>query len=179
MSMKFHFVILTSLLCQLNTFGANKDFNLELFAPLLPGQNWESTSKQLKKVETLQEQGSSKIIKAIFFDDQKNMFQAFVQINQNIISDSFIRPPTHMDHNEFLKALQKKYGKQNFFKNKDRSSMYVWDKIPDLKIVYQGSCSLSCFAMFISFASLQNKSNPSLFEQLDEFTKPQSRELKK
>lgn len=58
--------------------------------------------------------------------------------------------PSYFLHDDLLARLQKKYGKQNQFKNRDQHSVYIWNNSNQLKVVYEAGCSITCFPIFLS-----------------------------
>jgi hypothetical protein len=68
--------------------------------------------------------------------------------------------PQYFNHDLFLKELQTKWKKQDKFVRKDQSSLYTWFNRDQMNILYHGSCSITCFPMFIEFSSLDKSLKP-------------------
>ena len=70
-------------------------------------------------------------------------------------------------HDIFLKDLQTKWKKQDKYVRHDRSAVYVWLNRDNNNIIYHGSCSITCFPVFIEIVS-NDKSVTPMYQKLNE-----------
>lgn len=151
----------------------NYDFKFDLIEKFFPSKSIEEVKKLNLKFETIEDNGDQKLIKYKFVRKEYSL-DIYTQIKKETIVDTYIRMPQFFNHDLFLKDLQTKYKKQDKFKNKDGSSYYVWFNRDNMNILYQGSCSITCFPMFIEFVSATDKSTTPLFKKFNESLFPLS-----
>ena len=155
----FKFLLLTCLSLSISTAifaeikPPNYDFTFESLGPFLPGG-------------TLEKAKSDKTIQSDIFEDNGNLkimrfklkranyhLDIYVQVKDDKITDMYVRLPQHFIHDIFLADLQKKYKKQDKYVQKDMSALYVWMNRDNNNIIYHGSCSITCFPMFVEVVS--------------------------
>ena len=152
-------LLFTSLLIGLNNplFAGikppNYDFTFTSLLPFLPGGNF-SKIKLDKSIQSdiFENNGQIKIFRIILKRANYNI-DLYVQVKDDLIIDMYARLPQHFIHDIFLADLQKKYKKQDKYVQKDMSALYVWMNRENHNIIYQGSCSITCFPMFIEVVS--------------------------
>jgi hypothetical protein len=145
----------------------NYDFSTNTLEPFFPG----STMEKIKADKTIvsdifEDNGNQKILKIKFFRPNYSL-DIFLQTKDDKVTDLFVRLPQHFNHDLLLTDLQKKYKKQDKFVRKDMSALYVWMNRDGNNIIYHGSCSVSCFPMFIEFVSTDKNVTP-LYQKLNE-----------
>lgn len=145
----------------------NFDFTIKTLEPFFPG----STLAKIKEDKAItsdiyEDKGNQKIVK-IRFKREKYALDIFVQTKDEKVTDMFVRMPQHFNHDIFLTELQKNYKKQDKFIRKDMSALYVWMNQGGNKIIYHGSCSISCFPMFIEVVSSDPSVTP-LYQKFNE-----------
>lgn len=144
----------------------NYDFKFSDIENFFPTKSVEEAKKICPKFEIYEDNGDAKIYK--FKLIKKDYYlDIYSQVKKDSITDSFIRMPQYFSHDLFLKELQSKWKKQDKFKRKDQSSYYVWMNKDAMNIIYQGSCSITCFPMFIEFVSTDKSVTP-LFQKFNE-----------
>lgn len=137
----------------------NYDFKLSLIENFLPGKPSEEIKKQIPKFDTIEDNGDLKTLR-FKFKKKNYTLDIYTQIKKDQIMDTYIRLPQYFNHDLFLKELQNKWKKQDKFKNKDRSSYYVWFNRENMNILYQGSCSITCFPVFVEFTTTDKSTTP-------------------
>ena len=94
------------------------------------------------------------------------ILDVYTQVKKDIVTDLFIRLPQHFFHDPLLIELQKKWNKQDRYVRHDKSAVYVWLNRENTNIIYQGSCSITCFPMFLEIAS-NDKSVTPMYDKLN------------
>jgi hypothetical protein len=176
--MKIFFIFLFSIvsLVHAKITPPNYDFNLGVIENFFPSKTIEDIKKLNLKIETLEDNGDSKLLKTKLIK-KDYVLDIYLQLKKDIIIDTYIRMPQYFNHDIFLKELQTKWKKQDKFKNKDGSSYYVWFNRDNLNILYQGSCSITCFPMFIEFVKSGDKSTPPLYKKFNDNLFPVSLDM--
>lgn len=144
----------------------NYDFTLKTIDNFMPGKNIEEVKKQNPKFDLFADNGDQKILR--FKIKRANyILDIYTQVKKDTITDLFVRLPQHFLHDIFLGDLQKKWKKQDRFVRHDRSAVYVWFNRDNTNIIYHGSCSITCFPMFIEVMST-DKSVVPMYVKLNE-----------
>jgi hypothetical protein len=145
----------------------NYDFSTNVIEPFLPGSEMEKIKADKTILSDIfEDNGNQKIVK-IKLKKANYQLDMFVQTKDEKVTDLFVRLPQHFNHDLLLADLQKKYKKQDKFIRKDLSALYTWNERDGRNIFYQGSCSLTCFPMFIEFTST-DKSVVPLYQKFNE-----------
>jgi len=145
----------------------NYDFTFASLGSFLPG----GTLEKIKSDKTIQsdifeDNGNLKILRIKLKRANYNI-DVYVQTKDDKITDMFARLPQHFIHDIFLADLQKKYKKQDKYVQKDMNALYVWMNRDGNNIIYQGSCSITCFPMFVEVVS-GDKSVVPLYQKFNE-----------
>lgn len=145
----------------------NYDFSLALIEPFFPGKSVIELKKDKALYsEIFEDNGSQKILK--FKLKKENYYLDFyTQVKNDVITDVFVRLPQHFNHDQFLTELQKRFKKQDKFVRKDLSALYTWLNKENFNILYHGSCSISCFPIFLEIV-LTDKSVIPLYQKFNE-----------
>jgi hypothetical protein len=144
----------------------NYDFTLKSIENFTPGKNIEEIKKQNPKFDIFADNGDQKILR--FKLKRANYsLDVYTQVKKDIVTDLFVRLPQHFLHDIFLGDLQKKWNKQDRFVRHDRSAIYVWLNRDNTNIIYHGSCSITCFPMFIEIVSTDKSVTP-MYVKLNE-----------
>ena len=131
----------------------NYDFTFASLLPFMPGGSFTKiTSDKSIQSDIFENNGPVKIFRIILKRANYNI-DLYVQVKNDIIIDMYARLPQHFIHDIFLADLQKKYKKQDKYVQKDMSALYVWMNRENNNIIYHGSCSITCFPMFIEVVS--------------------------
>lgn len=97
-------------------------------------------------------------------------FPIFVQFDETIILDLFVRLPSYLLHDFFHQSLIDNYGVQQDYILKDSTAVYTWTT-NEVKRIYSGGCTISCFPIF--YTEINNSENRpadyrSLYQLLNE-----------
>lgn len=145
----------------------NYDFSLALLEPFLPGKNVIELNKDKAfRSEIFEDNGTQKIIK-FKLKKENYVLELYTQVKQDVITALYVRLPQHFNHDQFLMELQKKYKKQDKYIRKDLSALYTWLNRDGFNILYHGSCSITCFPMFVEMVST-DKSVIPLYQKFNE-----------
>lgn len=145
----------------------NYDFTLASLEPFFPGKLVTDLNKDKTiKSDIFEDHGNSKIIRTKLHRGNY-ILDVYNQTKGDLITDLFVRLPQHFIHDLFLADLIKRYKKQDKFVRKDLSALYVWMNRDGNNIIYHGSCSITCFPMFIEVVSTDPSVVP-LYQKLNE-----------
>jgi hypothetical protein len=144
----------------------NYDFTLKSIDNFTPGKNIEEVKKENPKFDVFSDNGSQKILR---FKLKRTNYtlDLYTQVKKDIITDVFVRLPQFFIHDLFLADLQKKWKKQDRFVRHDRTAVYVWLNKDNTNIVYSGSCSITCFPLFLEIVSTDKSVEP-MYVKLNE-----------
>jgi hypothetical protein len=137
----------------------NYDFTLQSIENFAPGKNIEEVKKQNPKFDIFEDNGDQKVFRFKLIR-ANYILDVYTQVKKDTITDLFVRLPQYFLHDIFLKDLQKKWGKQDRFVHHDKSSVYAWLNKNNVNIIYQGSCSITCFPMYIEIVSTEKSVIP-------------------
>ena len=145
----------------------NYDFSLSSLEPFFPG----ATMEKIKSDKTIQsdifeDNGNLKTLKIKLVKPDYKL-EIYLQTKDDKVTDMFVRLPQHFYHDLILADLQKKYKKQDKFIRKDMSALYLWMNRDGNNVIYHGSCSITCFPMFIEIASVDKSVTP-FYKKLNE-----------
>ncbi|MBC7712156.1 MAG: hypothetical protein H7177_02390 [Rhizobacter sp.] len=145
----------------------NYDFTLALIEPFFPGKSITDIHKDKTiKSDIFEDNGNAKIIR--FKLKRANYsLDIYTQVKDDKISDVFVRLPQYFIHDLFLTDLVKRYKKQDKFIRHDMSALYVWMNRDGNNILYHGSCSITCFPMFVEVVNKDPKVIP-LYQKFNE-----------
>jgi hypothetical protein len=144
----------------------NSDFTLKTLEIFYPGKLIEEVKKANPNYKVIEEAGEKKIF---FFRLKRTNYilDIYTQVQKDQITDLYVRLPQHFLHDIFLKELQTKWKKQDRYVRKNGSALYTWLNKDNFNIIYQGSCSITCFPMFIEIVSTDKKVQP-FFKKFNE-----------
>ncbi len=144
----------------------NYDFTLKTLESFMPGKNIDEIKKLNPKFDIFADNGDQKILRFKLL--RANYFlDVYTQVKKDTVTDLFVRLPQHFLHDLFLRDLQKKWNKQDKYVRHDRSAVYVWLNRDNNTIIYHGSCSITCFPMFIEIVSAEKSVIP-MYVKLNE-----------
>lgn len=145
----------------------NYDFSLATVEPFFPGKSIEEAKKDKAiKSDIFEDNGNVKVWR--FKVNKKDyILDIYAQVKDDKVTDMFVRLPQHFLHDLVLTDLQKKYKKQDKYVRKDMSALYVWMNRDNNNIIYHGSCSVTCFPMFLEVVSTDKTVTP-LYQKLNE-----------
>ena len=144
----------------------NYDFSLSLLDPFLPGKKSVELLKDKSfSSEMFEDTGATKIYR---FKIKKENYtlDIYAQIKKEDIVDIYVRLPQYFIHDKLLQQLRDKYQKHDRYVVKDKSALYVWLNKENSHIIYHGSCSISCFPVFLEITS-NDKSVEPIYKKLN------------
>ena len=144
----------------------NYDFTLKSLETFLPGKSIEEVKKTYPKYKTLEDNGDAKLF---LFEIKKPNYKLdiYTQVKKEQITDLYVRLPQFFVHDILLLELQTKWKKQDSFIRKDGSALYTWMNRDNFNIIYHGSCSITCFPMFLEIVSTEKSVHP-LYNKFNE-----------
>lgn len=138
----------------------NNDFTLAVIESFFPGQSVEKIkSDKTIQLDIFEDNGNLKTLK-IRLKKTNYTLDIYLQTKDDKITDLYVRLPQHFLHDLVLADLQKKYKKQDKFIRKDLSALYTWMNRDGNNIIYHGSCSITCFPMFLEIVSTEKTVTP-------------------
>lgn len=141
-------------------------FNLSELAPFEPGKNLKNIPKKYGiGNEVLIEKALS--IKKYELKHEAYVFPIWVQYFNGVIIDFFTRPPSYFLHDTFHQSLINRYGKQNVYKLKDSTAVYIWEN-ESIKRVYSGGCTITCYPIYYAATSKLPGQIPTTYKPLTE-----------
>lgn len=145
----------------------NYDFTIATLEPFFPGKSVSEVQKDKTIKSDIFEDGGNQKTYRFKLKKENYILDLYTQTKDDKITDLFVRLPQHFNHDLFLTDLQKRYKKQDRFVRKDLSALYVWMNREGNNILYHGSCSITCFPMFIEIVSTEKNITP-LYQKLNE-----------
>ena len=144
----------------------NYNFSVETLQDFFPGKKTEDIEKKYGKGEVMNLSGGTQTRK-YYVAYLRYKFPVLIQTKEGVVLDNFARLPNYFLHDIFLQSLVNKYGKQTSYKKTGEEAYYVWD-LPELKHIYSGACTITCFPIFYAVhpkdyqvKPLINKMNPN------------------
>jgi len=168
----FILIFLNNSFTQAKVDPPNYDFSLNSLTIFKPGNLKSNLLKdpKYKKGKLYEKNGEFEIYRFEIIQ-LRYKFPIFVQFYQGKIIDYWAKLPSYFLHNIFLQSLQKRFGKHNSYFNKNSLSLYYWKNIKNISIVYSGTCTITCFPVFIYVRKTKQESIPGLKYLIDKFEK--------
>jgi hypothetical protein len=142
----------------------NYKFDIATFDAFMPGQKIAALEQKHGKGEALGEKSGARLWK-FKVTHPKYQFAVMVQERDGEVLDFFAKLPSYFLHDVFLQSLVNKFGKQNEFKRVGEEAHYVWNQ-NDRKMVYNGTCTITCFPVFLTAYPTASKDLLPLLEQM-------------
>lgn len=127
----------------------NYNFSLDTLSNFYPGKTLDSIKGKYKKVSLEFDKGNSKIYKT-YVSHIRYKFPVFFRVYEEKSVAMFARLPSYFLHDVFHQSLINRYGKQDQYNKVGNAATYIWDNKDNLKITYQGQCTITCFPMYIA-----------------------------
>jgi hypothetical protein len=132
----------------------NYNFSLDTLSLFFPGAKLAPIQKKWGKGELAFDKGSSKVYK-FYVAHIRYKFPVFVHIYKNESISFYARLPSYFLHNIFHQSLINRLGKQDEYSKVGNAGVYIWNNKENIKYIYQGQCTLTCFPMYLSGVSLK------------------------
>jgi hypothetical protein len=174
--MAHHFLKFLLVICLFSSFlfnvsaeitPPNYDFSLATLEPFFPGKTVSDLQKT-NKFDVFEDNGNLKILRTKI-KKADYILDLYVQTKDDKVVDLFVRLPQHFLHDLLLAELQKRFKKQDKYVVKDGSAHYTWLNREGNNLLYQGSCSITCFPMFIEIVTPDKTVTP-LYQKFHDAT---------
>lgn len=130
----------------------NYNFSLQMLEQFMPGTSLEDVEKTYGKGKVISKTDE---IEAYSYEVEhlRYKFSVVVQFYQKKILDFYAPLPSYFLHNIFHQSLINKYGMQEKYINRNNHGLYVWETKAEHKIYYMGTCTITCFPVYLSAIS--------------------------
>jgi hypothetical protein len=126
------------------------DFKFEEFLPFYPGKSFEELKKTYKNPEELKGLGVQKVYRVVV-KGLRYRFPVFFQVHTDgTILSFYSRLPSYFLHDTLHQALINRFGKQDGYIKDYGSAVYTWNNEQGMKITYSGSCTITCYPLYIN-----------------------------
>ncbi|TNF27184.1 MAG: hypothetical protein EP319_12165 [Deltaproteobacteria bacterium] len=125
----------------------NYNFSLESLSVFQPEAPLSTMEEKFGKGELISESNGIKEYK-FMVSHLRYKFPVWVQVHEGKSLDFFAKLPSYFLHDVFHQSLINRYGKQDKFFNKEVNSVYVWNNKNNVKHIYSGSCTITCFPIY-------------------------------
>jgi len=132
----------------------NYNFSLDQLNQFKPGSPKDEIDKNNKNGELIEQRGERAVIK-YYVAHLRYKFPIFVQFYQGKVIDYYARLPQYFLHDVFHQSLINRFGKQNKYFKKEESAHYEWENKDNMKIVYHGACTITCFPIYLAVMTVQ------------------------
>lgn len=147
----------------------NYDFSLDSLQKFMPDSKIVEIDKTYKgKKEVIFKQGAF-ITNKYYVEHLRYKFAILVQSVNGVVTDFHARLPHYFLHDIFHQSLINRYGDQDFYKKTEESAIYIWKNEKNIKHVYSGTCTITCFPIFYAVQKVKHNfggSYKSLLEKL-------------
>lgn len=149
----------------------NYTFTYEAFTPFLPGASAPELIKAKGEGEIISKEGKN-IIRRYLIKHEMYIFPIWVLTSEEKVDSMYTRLPSYFLHDVFHQSLINRYGKQDYYKNREEHSIYKWKNAKGFKITYEGACTITCFPIYLSvdYSDQSNQKKPT--KTLLEFFSP-------
>lgn len=148
----------------------NYEFSLDSLSVFYPGSTMAQMEEAHGKGELIKDAGEVKTYR-FYVAQIRYKFPVFVQIYRNKSLDFFAKLPSYFLHDVFHQSMINRYGKQETFYKKEGTALYIWNNEEGTKFTYAGTCTITCFPIYLSgtYASNENNELPSFQSLLKQF----------
>jgi hypothetical protein len=161
-------LVLISLNSMAKVDPPNYDFHLKQFETMLPGQSKASIEQQFGAGEFVF-QNNGLMTYRFYVQALRYRFPVLVQFQGDVVRDFHASLPVYFLHDIFHKSLIDKFGMQDTYFNYDEQSIYIWNKLEKISVVYASACTITCFPLFLAIIPAktnQDDSSKSVLEIL-------------
>lgn len=144
----------------------NYDFSVKKFDVFMPGQSLNNIEKQYKNKELVFKDDQYLTYK-FYIEHIRYKFFILVQFQKGIVTDFHARLPQYFLHDIFHQSLIKKIGTQDIYKKKEEQAIYIWNNKNNMKHIYTGACTITCFPIYYSVRGLNQKATGEFKTILD------------
>ena len=130
----------------------NYDFSLDNLAPYYPGKDLKAALAQNKTGKLDSKSGDTEIWK-FYVEQIRYRFPLFAQVYNGKILDFYTTLPTYFLHDLFHQSLINRYKKQDSYQKIKENAIYTWKNAEGNKVVYSGTCTITCFPLYLSIST--------------------------
>ncbi|MEC7277450.1 MAG: hypothetical protein VXV96_14115 [Bdellovibrionota bacterium] len=127
----------------------NYNFSLDTLKDFYPGKTLGKIKTKYKNVTLEFDKGASKIYKT-YITHIRYKFPIYFRIFEDKTVSLFARLPSYFLHDVFHQSLINRYQKQDEYNKVGNTAVYIWKDKENLKLTYQGQCTITCFPMYLS-----------------------------
>lgn len=149
----------------------NYTFTYEAFTPFMPGASAPELIKLKGNGETIGKEGKN-IIRRYLIKHELYIFPIWVLTSEEKVLSMYTRLPSYFLHDVFHQSLINRYGKQDYYKNRDEHAIYHWKNAKGFKITYEGACTITCFPIYLSVDFSEAPQGVKIPKTLLEFFSP-------
>lgn len=127
----------------------NYNFSLDMLNSFLPGKEFENIPAKFGKPNLIEDKDEVKLYR-FYLTQIRYKFPIFIQVSRGKILDFYATLPSYFSHDLYLQSIINRNGKNDLYLNKNTSSLYSWTKKEEMTLIYQGSCTITCFPVFFT-----------------------------
>jgi hypothetical protein len=147
-------IIFITFICA-NTYSKveapNYNFSLDQFSEIEPGKAFPPDEKKFGKPTFLEKRGDLELYR-LRVAHIRYRFPVMVQVAQKKIVDFHATLPRYFLHDVFHQSLINRFGAQDKYFKIEENALYIWESKGDLKRVYSGTCTITCFPIYYNVA---------------------------
>jgi hypothetical protein len=163
----FYLISIDSVLAKIEP--PNYNFSVDKFQDFMPDKKISQINiKYPGKKEVIFKQGPYTTYK-YYIEHVRYKFAVLVQTINGTVTDFHARLPQYFLHDIFHQSLINRFGKQDFYKKTEESAIYVWKNKDNIKHVYSGTCTITCFPIFYAVKKVEHKYGNSYKSLLEKF----------
>lgn len=138
----------------------NYNFKIADLDIFYPGKKLEDIEKKYGKGQMTSNNDPYKIYK-FKVKNLRYTFSLWVQTKNKIVTDFYTKLPDYFLHNVFHQSIITHVGaKQDVYKKIEEQALYIWENQKDLRHVYSGGCTITCFPIYYSVMKTKKKWDP-------------------
>jgi hypothetical protein len=155
---KKYLLLLTILIYSLNAKSKieppNYNFSHDTLREFYPGEKLIKVNQKYKNAELIQKKNEVLIYK-YYVEQIRYKFPVIVATYKDQIIEAWFRLPSYFLHDVFYQGLINRLGNPDKFKNIEINSIYIWNNKNQIRFVYNGSCTITCFPVFLHAISVE------------------------
>lgn len=127
----------------------NYNFSLDSLKAFFPGQKIADLEKTHGKGHFVKNAGPNKIHR-FYVAQIRYKFPVYIQEKDGVIIDMFAKLPSYFNHDLYHQSLINRYGKQDEYLKQENNAIYGWRGKKGIDITYSGSCTITCFPIYMA-----------------------------
>ena len=159
-------MITNSAICKVDP--PNYDFSVDKFQDFMPDKRIADIEKKYKGKEVIFKSGAFVSYK-FYIEHVRYRFPIIVQSISGVVTDFHARLPHYFLHDVFHQSLINRLGKQDFYKKSEESALYIWKNNKNIKHIYSGTCTITCFPIFYAVKKVEHKYGGSYKSLIEKF----------